>query len=243
MQDRYAGDIGDYGKFILLRHFARRCGLSVGIVWHKVDGTKEANNDGKHTGYLAYVKPHCLQNCDPELFSGLKHMAAGSERGIGALEQLLTKLSPGIRFFSRLSTEADRENWNQDAFDAMHGVDMVFFDPDNGIVESGRVSPKHVHIYELKRYFCRGQALFIYHHLNRSGSHKSQILKVQRILSEKLRIAESEVIPYVLRRGSARVFFLVIHKNHKEKIGAFIQCSAFEPLNSTKSEWAKRLLR
>ena len=36
MQDCYAGDIGDYGKFALLREL-REQGLSVGVNWYKTD--------------------------------------------------------------------------------------------------------------------------------------------------------------------------------------------------------------
>jgi hypothetical protein len=35
MQDRYAGDIGDYGKFALLRALASE-GLSVGVNWYSI---------------------------------------------------------------------------------------------------------------------------------------------------------------------------------------------------------------
>lgn len=68
MQDRYAGDIGDYGEIGLLRELQAR-GLSVGINWYrvdpleaerKIDGTfKQA--DGK------YLIPDSLKVCDGDL--------------------------------------------------------------------------------------------------------------------------------------------------------------------------------
>lgn len=36
MQDCYAGDIGDYGKFALLRELCKQ-GLSIGVNWYKTD--------------------------------------------------------------------------------------------------------------------------------------------------------------------------------------------------------------
>ena len=36
MQDRYAGDIGDFGKFALLKELENQ-GLSVGVNWYKIN--------------------------------------------------------------------------------------------------------------------------------------------------------------------------------------------------------------
>ena len=68
MQDRYAGDVGDFGKFGLLRHL---CGATAddkhgrlekpGVIWYKTDpGKKEGESPhGKFINYLqtAMKKP------------------------------------------------------------------------------------------------------------------------------------------------------------------------------------------
>ena len=46
MQDRYAGDVGDFGKLGMLRCM-EDFGLKVGINWYLV-GDESHNNDGKH---------------------------------------------------------------------------------------------------------------------------------------------------------------------------------------------------
>jgi hypothetical protein len=56
MQDRYAGDVGDFIKLGLLRHIARTSesqigALRPGINWY-LTGDEAHNQDGKHTGYL-----------------------------------------------------------------------------------------------------------------------------------------------------------------------------------------------
>ena len=61
MQDRYAGDVGDFGKFALLRALCG--GRSLGVCWYRTDAAEEKNNDGRHLDYL-YL--------DPEVFNGLK---------------------------------------------------------------------------------------------------------------------------------------------------------------------------
>lgn len=54
VQDRYAGDLGDYLKFGLLRSLASTdspASLRLGVVWYWT--LDEAHNaDGKHIGYL-----------------------------------------------------------------------------------------------------------------------------------------------------------------------------------------------
>ena len=46
MQDRYAGDIGDYGKMALLKALQAQ-GMSVGVNWYKVEALDiEKKSDG-----------------------------------------------------------------------------------------------------------------------------------------------------------------------------------------------------
>ena len=51
MQDRYAGDIGDFMKFGLLRALATKVGCASGSTGI-VDGDESHNADGKHVTYL-----------------------------------------------------------------------------------------------------------------------------------------------------------------------------------------------
>jgi hypothetical protein len=53
MQDRYAGDTGDFGKFGLLRQIAKT-GLVIGLNWYRTYRDEEhiLNKDGKHIAYL-----------------------------------------------------------------------------------------------------------------------------------------------------------------------------------------------
>ena len=85
MQNRYAGDVGDFIKLGLIRHLAA-ADLSFGVNWYLTPD--EAHNaDGKH---VAYVEPgnrqHAsLKACDPDLMERLSRVVAGS-RSVQALE-------------------------------------------------------------------------------------------------------------------------------------------------------------
>ena len=82
MQDRYAGDVGDFGKFGMLRCM-EKAGIRVGINWYLVDDESH-NNDGKHTGYLSDRKFH---GCDlvflnPDNGMLPKSVSRGSDKSI-----------------------------------------------------------------------------------------------------------------------------------------------------------------
>ena len=87
MQDRYAGDIGDFGKFALLGELSKK-GLTIGVNWYKTTPLKpEKNNDG---GYIDI--PQNLKECSPILAERLAEIAKSDSRSIQALEeaQLIT---------------------------------------------------------------------------------------------------------------------------------------------------------
>jgi hypothetical protein len=75
MQDRYTGDVGDFGKYGLLRAL---CGmrqspsLRLGVVWYLVPNETH-NDDGKHTQYLRESKP-ALRDCDLALYDSLRKL-------------------------------------------------------------------------------------------------------------------------------------------------------------------------
>ena len=82
MQDRYAGDIGDYVKIALLRHLATD--LKLGVAWY-LHPDEGHNEDGKHTSFLADAGK--WRHPDPSLFDALK-MIVADERSVGAIQDI-----------------------------------------------------------------------------------------------------------------------------------------------------------
>ena len=82
MQDRYTGDIGDFGKLGLLRQLAST-GLSIGVNWYRTPDETH-NSDGLHIGYLQKKE---FRSCDPALWSALGQIVSSGKREIAALEQ------------------------------------------------------------------------------------------------------------------------------------------------------------
>ena len=87
MQDRYAGDVGDFGKYGLLRWL---CGpdadgpaLRLGVLWYRLEDATAG--DGKHVSYLKPPRSRDFLECDPDLFERMCSIVSG-ERSIAALE-------------------------------------------------------------------------------------------------------------------------------------------------------------
>lgn len=138
MQDRYAGDIGDYAKLALLRTLS--AGRTLGVAWYRYPG-EDHNKDGRHTAYLE--QPERWRHLDRELYDALASIVL-KERSISALEQCLgtqIAFAPEVIATSDLPPGARgdaRRRWFGRTLDTLRPCDIVFADPDNGLVRRHR---------------------------------------------------------------------------------------------------------
>ena len=241
MQNRYTGDLGDFGKYGLLRALTRTeekgpSPIRLGVVWY-LTPDEENNQDGRQTRYLEpdNRRSKTFTECDEELYQALRSIVRDENRRVGAIQdhQLLPQETVyhedllnlrrmrrrGERKVRQLREEA-REEWNAQALDRTQECGVVFLDPDNGL-ETGKVDAassrgaKYAYYEELKPYLERGQSLVIYHHLNRGSKSLQQISRKQREIYEKLGMRA-----FALRyhRGSPRAFIVIPNREHREEI-------------------------
>ena len=76
MKHQYFGDVGDYGKYGLLRYIAKR-GVTIAVNWYLTPD--DQSNDGSIRGYLANEKNRIF---DPELFDVLREMCIYKEKAL-----------------------------------------------------------------------------------------------------------------------------------------------------------------
>lgn len=111
MQDRYTGDVGDFGKYGLLRALCRPAdvgpALRLGVVWYRVPDESH-NLDGKHTGYLrpSGSNSRRFRACDPELYDKLAAYISSGRRSLADLPGL-DILPPDTRYFDEPLTFTD----------------------------------------------------------------------------------------------------------------------------------------
>ena len=248
MQNRYTADIGDFGKYGLLRALCSPVDdgskLLLGVVWYLVPDESH-NADGKFIRYLDHStkNEHRLRRCDPELYDALADIIRKKDRNVSSIrkcsilppctvfyeEPLTFEGTPANSPGARRNRMAYRNGWVRDALSAMKDCDIIFVDPDNGL-EAGtkrhqKQGPKYVFFDELEPYYRRGQSLIIYHHTSRRGTAEEQVRERLAQIDERLNNGGTFALLY--HRGSSRAFLVVPSEKHEsiltEKAEQFMQ--------------------
>jgi hypothetical protein len=233
VQDRYAGDLGDFLKFGLLRWLVppvTAAPLRLGVVWY-LTASETHNADGKYVAYLdpGHRSSTRLRGLDPDLYDRLARVVAGG-RSTAALADAGI-LGAGTRFFGELLDFADlppsarsarrarRRSWMEQALAATAGCDLIFADPDNGIRAACHDVPAHrtravkyAYLGELAAFAARGQSMVVYHHADRSAPVAQQ---ARRRLDDLARGLPIEPVAAVrASRGTTRLFLVAATTSH-----------------------------
>lgn len=208
MQNQYAGDIGDYVKLALLRRLSE--GRSLGVAWYLYPNEPH-KNDGRHTKY--FEQPEKWRHLDPGLFDALPGVVQG-ERSVSAIERAGVLqatyaaepvFSPGLPHSARSGARSD---WFARTLQTLKDCDLIFADPDNGIVDDdqrrrGRKDfGKQIPLGEIAE-LATGRPVVVYHHNTRlKGGHNQEVASICRRLGTGTVAVRS-------RAYSPRTFFLV----------------------------------
>ena len=228
MQNKYTGDVGDFGKLGMLRRICGT-GLTLGVNWYLMQD--DGNNDGKHIGYLNDPK---FLGCDDDLLYELKSIVDGGRRCIHSLEE--ANLVPNAAFYnSILSRESARSTWHQAALETLEAKDVVFLDPDNGLMPKSKSASrydggKYVLPEELADYYERGQSVVFYNHRSRE---KAEVYFYKfRALRDDDQFIDAQWLCMRFSRGTARDYFFIMQPNHCERISDAMA-------DMQKSSWRK----
>ena len=224
MQDRYTGDIGDYGKLGLLRCLAA-AGLRVGVNWYRAPD-EDHNEDGKFTQYVQASGQTSYRPYDPLLWDSLAQIVNSGQRRVESLEtpDILDAVfyNEPLDFKKVSSRERDgiRADWHRQALAALNGCELVFIDPDNGLmVPSARRSKKankYVLPEELFDYYQQGASVIYYQHKarRRDGFYIDQHNKLLR--NERVQGAEGLGLKFT--RTSLRYYWFLLRPEHAETV-------------------------
>ena len=225
VQDRYVGDVGDFGKLGLLRKIAAS-GLKVGVNWYRTYKPEEHNNnDGKH---ISYLNNKLFRECDDKLLSRLRQVAKG-HRSIAALEA--AELVPDARYYSAILSLGNdrtfsRDVWYNDSQRALSCSDIIFCDPDNGLLvksvslSSGK-SDKYITEDELAGYYLSGKSVIFYNH--RCREKEKVYLRRFKLLQLRSEFVSAKWKGLKFARGSVRDFIFILQPVHFEKINDVIK--------------------
>lgn len=139
VQNRYAGDIGDFSKFMLLKHVIGSSFGNAGIVWY-AHPNEGHNNDGRHIKYLDKQE---YRKSDPHLVDRLRNMVnhpESKDKGISLLESCV--FDPLVQSFAEIVPEIKeaRSRWILEALNRMGECPVVMLDPDNGLRPEKNIS-------------------------------------------------------------------------------------------------------
>ena len=233
MQDRYVGDTGDYAKYALLNALAASAPiLRLGVLWYLYPDEGH-NDDGRH---IVYLNQPAMAERDAQVHKALGQLVGSGQRAVAAVEEA-SILPVGTLFHSPLVTVEGspgdrmehRSRWFAEGLARFADVDIVFFDPDNGIEtaslrKSDRRAGKYAFWKEIEAAWQRGHSLVVYSHLNRSASADVQTDRLRAAFQDRL--DDAAVIPLLFRRGSCRHLWVIAQPRHKaalvERIRAFL---------------------
>lgn len=245
MQNRYVADIGDFGKYALLRHIART-GLVLGINWYLVPNESH-NKDGKHISYLETCK---YKGYDDELLQVLTGVISRDIRNVLSIENGGLFPSNTCFYHAELSycnqnmktatvrTE-HRAAWHHAALEKLKYCDIVFLDPDNGLqVDSVSITSqkgnKYIGYDELVDYYNLGKSIVFYNHRERKQEHV--YLDKFRALKTNPAFYNAELYGLKFLRGTIRDFIFVLRHEHVSRIIAV--CEEF-----LKSYWNTEFIK
>lgn len=222
MQNRYAGDIGDYGKLGLLRAL-RSAELSIGVNWY-LTPNETHNDDGKHTKYL---KKGLYCDCDEILWDKLHKIVVAGKRNVSSLQDAgimdACHYSSGLDFTGMTRSERDafRETWHKAALTALAGVDVVFVDPDNGLLvpsaKGSRKENKFVKPEELWDYYFENQSSVVYYQHKARRTDPLYIDQYRKLL-ESFELDPTLGFGLKFVTTSLRYYFFILQPQHGEII-------------------------
>lgn len=250
MQNRYAGDVGDFGKFGMLRCM-EQCGIRIGVNWYLVEDESH-NQDGKHIGYLHNDK---FDDLDDELHKALKSLIMNDSRSVNQLEELgLLQSNAYYHEMLKPVTGLFRESrsaWHEKGLKSLSDCELIFLDPDNGLLPRsiGRGSAKSIKYVlpeEIIDYYKAGHSVVFYSHRTREQL-STYLSRFEEVFDSK-DIKGATITGISFRRGTVRDYFFILQEKHKDKIIRGIETllrggwrQHFEMIDmSTKSEWIEK---
>jgi hypothetical protein len=175
----------------------------------------DGSNDGKFTDYLnkGVMRRYC-----PEVFDVLKSIAKNKDKSVFDIEK--SGILPGTVFYSEIlkpegtpnDREQERSSWFQESMYELKDTELIFMDPDNGLLESDDATKlggeKYILPSEVESYFLDGHNIVYYCHKGRRPyeqweAHKSLMFNI-------IKNAKPAILTY--HKGSQRSYIFLIHE-------------------------------
>ena len=217
MKNQYVADIGDYGKYGLLR-FLQAQGIKLGVNWYFTP--PDNRKDGRH---LEYLEREAYREYDSVVYDEMRRIAFLPDKNINMVENSGI-LQAAVFYHAILDTDSlevsmrtkARRKWHIKALQALRDVDLVFADPDNGLGINQRAGLKDSQRFilpdEVADYYSQGQDIFYYHHRDRK---KSDSWMGQKTYMKRL-LPDARLMAVAAHKWSMRAYIFVIHPSRAD---------------------------
>jgi hypothetical protein len=212
----FACDIGDFGKYALLRSLV--CNDYVlGVNWYL------NTSGGKTFEYLNEQHESRFRRCSPDLYDTLRKINRLRVDLISEIEKSHILPERTVYFNEPLDRVSNRgrEDWLRRVLDVTKRADVVFCDPDNGLApESAKLAEKKAAKYafpkEIAELVRRGQSVVLYQYMNRSLMHRDQMARLRSRLMKAT--GSREIWTVRFRRIVVHTYFIIPSKDHSQKL-------------------------
>ena len=221
MKNQYLTDLGDYGKYALLRNLAKQ-GVKIGVNWYLTPEDPKKPNDGKFKDYFDRDREEWM--LDEELFAFLKKIKELSGATVQSVEEY--GLIPGAVYYAELLDQTDlspndrienRTTWFMRSMDELEAADLIFADPDNGIsytaTLSTKIGEKFILPHEVEAYYQSGKNVVFYCHKGRRSDKAWD--KVKTDLEEVLE--DAKILTLTYHKGTQRSYIFAVHPKDLEQ--------------------------
>ena len=223
MKNQYVGDVGDFGKYSMLKAFSE-AGIKIGVNWYLTEN--DGSNDGKFTNYLG--NEGMRRRCH-EVFDALKIIAFKPDKSVYDVQN--SGIIPRAIYYDDLlkiegtppEREYKRNTWFFKSMDELKEADLIFMDPDNGLLESNDASKlgaeKYVLPDEVEMYYNAGHNVVYYCHKGRRTYAAWQEYK--SFMFDRIPTAKPAILTY--HKGSQRSYVFLIHEKSFVKYRKIIE--------------------
>lgn len=216
MRTNFLCDVGDFGKFGLLRFLVgqrardERGPVRLGFHWYWRDEPGAVNQ--RAFAYLHGARTEAGRLCDPDLYDALRRLHQTRAEGDAPLRRRVERsglLPPDTLYYTPTLGATDRAIWHEKALEALAPTHLVFLDPDNGVGQGAR----HALADEIRDFVEADKVVVVIHHFGRTGSYDQQLSALRDTVPELGASAQRRVLHFqnaFLQGGNYRRAYLLL---------------------------------
>ena len=235
MQQRYLGDIHDFQKFVFVKFLSCTFKQKIGLNWYLVDpkkiGKKEVNKKDGEKRY--FLKKNEFKTIDRKIYDEFVKLKSKKSRNINTFTQN-THMGQYVSFYNKKIPLLNREKWVLDSLNFFKENDIIFLDPDNGLLKnkkSKKASLKYVLLSEIESYLSNKKTVIF---TQFQSFNKTNIIYLNEI-NNYLKMKNISInCPVVINRTAPNTIFISLSSDKKMESQLKINIKKYSLINNNR---------